>query len=123
MVRDYAKIAMKLIMVSLAMLQYILAWATPLESAACLHWGNAYRHRDRYTYYCESNRCRVSAVKASSAQEIASSALALRILSPSSIDWQVPRCLPSQLLCRIVKLMTSATLDLNMQNYIYIYNI
>ena len=41
MIRDYAKIVMKLIMASFAMLQYILTWATPLELAACLHMGNA----------------------------------------------------------------------------------
>ena len=77
MVQNYAKIVMKLIMVSFAMLQYILTWATPLEWAACLHLGNAYMHRDLYTYYCESNHCRVSAVNAPPAQEIATFALAL----------------------------------------------
>ena len=37
MVRYYAKTAMKLITVSFAMLQGILTWLTPLESAACFH--------------------------------------------------------------------------------------
>ena len=65
----------------------------------------------------ESNRCRVSAVNASSAQVIAIIALALRILSLSSRDGHVPRCVPSQqLLCRILKLSTSGTLKL-----LYIY--
>ena len=66
----------------------------------------------------ESNRCRVSAVNASSAQVIAIIALAMRVLSLSSRDGHVPRCVPSQqLLCRILKLSTSGTLKL-----LYIYN-
>jgi hypothetical protein len=51
MVRYYAKTAMKLITVSFAMLQDILTWLTPLESAACFHLANAYMHQDFYTCY------------------------------------------------------------------------
>ena len=46
MVRYYAKIAMKLIIVSSAMLRDMLTWSTPLELAACLHLANACTHRD-----------------------------------------------------------------------------
>ena len=107
MVRYYAKIAMKLGIVSFAMLRDMLTWSTPLELAACLHLANAYMHRDLYTYYCESNHCRVSAVNAPSAQEIATIALALLILSLSIIDWHVPRWVRSQqLLCRILTAMS-----------------
>ena len=81
MVRYYAKIAMKLIIVSFAMLRDMLTWSTPLELAACLYLANAYMHRDLYTYYCESNHCWVSAVNAPSAQEIATIALTWLILS------------------------------------------
>ena len=48
-VRYYAKIAMKLIIVSPAMLPSIFTWFTPLELAACLHLHNAYIHRELYT--------------------------------------------------------------------------
>ena len=75
MVRYYAKIAMKLIIVSSAMLRDMLTWFTPLELAACFHLVEAYMHRDLYTYHCESDHCRVSAVSAPSAQKIATIAL------------------------------------------------
>ena len=102
MVRYYAKIAMKLIIVSFAMLRDMLTWSTPLELAACLHLANAYMHRDLYTYCCESNHCRVCAVSAPFAQEIATIALALLVLSLSIIDWHGPPWGRSQLLlCRI----------------------
>ena len=55
MVRYYAKTAMKLITVSFAMLQDLLTWFTPLESAACFHLANAYMHQDFHTHYCEAN--------------------------------------------------------------------
>ena len=48
-VRHYAKIAMKLIIVTSAMLSNMLIWITPLELAACLHLCNAYMHRKLYT--------------------------------------------------------------------------
>ena len=46
MVLYYAKIAMKLIIMSSAMLRDMLIWYTPLELAACLHLAEAYMHRD-----------------------------------------------------------------------------
>ena len=49
MIRDYAKIVMKLVMVSFGMLQCILTWATPLEWAACLHFGQCL-HASRPLY-------------------------------------------------------------------------
>ena len=68
-------------------------------------------HRDLYTYHCESDHCRVSAVIAPSAQKIATIALALLILSLSIIDWHVPRCFRShQLLCRILTAMSMQAL-------------
>ena len=48
MVRYYAKIAMKLIIVSSAMLRDMLTWPTPLELAACFHVANAHIHRYLY---------------------------------------------------------------------------
>ena len=77
MVLYYAKIAMKLIIMSSAMLRDMLIWCTPLELAACLHLAEAYMHRDFYTYHCEPNHCRVSAVNAPSAQEVATFARAV----------------------------------------------
>ena len=71
-----AKIAMKLIIVSSAMLRDMLTWFTPLELAACLHLANAYD-------LGVGNHCRVSALNAPSTQEIATIALALLILSLS----------------------------------------
>ena len=107
MVRYYAKIAMKLIIVSFAMLRDMLTWCTPLELAACLHLAEAYMHRDLYTYDCESNHCRVSAVSAPSAQKIATIALALLTLILSIMDWHVPRGVPGQqMLCRIFTAMS-----------------
>ena len=70
-VLHYTNIAMSLIMMSSAMLQDMLTGCTPLELAACLHLAEAYKHRDFPTYHCESSHCGVSAVSASSAQEIA----------------------------------------------------
>ena len=77
MVRYYAKIAMKLIIMSSAMLRDMLIWCTPLELAACLHLAEAYMHRDFPTYHCEASHCGISAVSAPSAQKIATIALAL----------------------------------------------
>ena len=57
----YAKIAMKLIIMSSALLRDMLILCTPLELAACFHLVEAYMHRDVYTYHCESDHCRVSA--------------------------------------------------------------
>ena len=71
MVLYYAKIAMKLIIMSSALQRDLLILCTPLELAACFHLVEAYMHRDLYTYHCESDHCRVSAVSAPSAQEIA----------------------------------------------------
>ena len=50
MVRYYAKTAMKLITVSFALLQDLLTWFTPLESAACFHLANAYMHQNFHTH-------------------------------------------------------------------------
>ena len=80
MVRYYAKIAMKLIIVSFAMLRDMLTWSTPLELAACLHLANVYMHQLSYAYHRESNHCRISAVSAHSAQEIAAIAVALLVI-------------------------------------------
>ena len=111
MVLYYAKIAMKLIMMFSALLRDMLIFCTPLELAACFHLVEAYMHRDLYTYHCESDHCRVSAVSAPSAQKIATIALALLILSLSIIDWHVPRCFRShQLLCRILTAMSMQAL-------------
>ena len=111
MVLYYAKIAMKLIIMSSALLRDMLILCTPLELAACFHLVEAYMHRDLYTYHCESDHCRVSAVSAPSAQKIATIALALLILSLSIIDWHVPRCFRShQLLCRILTAMSMQAL-------------
>ena len=108
MVRYYAKIAMKLIIVSSAMLRDMLTWFTPLELAACLHLANAYD-------LGVGNHCRVSAVNAPSAQEIATIALALLILTLSIIDWHVPREVPSQqFLCRILTAMSTQALGMNL---------
>ena len=108
MVRYYAKIAMKLIIVSSAMLRDMLTWFTPLELAACLHLANAYD-------LGVGNHCRVSAVNAPSAQEIATIALALLILSLSIIDWHVPRGVRSQqLLCRILTAMSMQALRMDL---------
>ena len=74
MVLYYAKIAMKLIIMSSAMLRDMLTWFTPLELAACLHLANAYD-------LGVGNHWRLSAVNAPSTQEIATIALALLILS------------------------------------------
>ena len=72
-------------------------------------------HRDLYTYQCESDHCRVSAVSAPSAQEIATIALALLILSLSIIDWHVPRGVRSQqLLCRILTAMSMQALRMDL---------
>ena len=115
MVRYYAKIAMKLIIVSSAMLRDMLTWFTPLELAACLHLANAYMHRDLYTHYCESSHCRARAGNAPSAHEIATIALALLILSLSIIDWHVPRWVRGrQLLCRILTAMSMQTLRMDL---------
>jgi hypothetical protein len=114
MARYYVKLARKLIIVSFAMLLNMLTWSTPLELAACLHLANAHMHRDLYIYYCESKHCRVSAVNASSAQEIGTNALALLILSLSIIDWHVPRCCRSQqMLCRILTAMCMQALRMD----------
>ena len=111
MVLYYAKIAMKLIIMSSALQRDMLILCTPLELAACFHLVEAYMHRDLYTYHCESDHCRVSAVSAPSAQKIATIALALLILSLSIIDWHVPRCFRShQLLCRILTAMAMQAL-------------
>jgi len=91
----------ELSMASLAMIPY-----TPLELAACAHVTNACMQLDFFTYAYESNHCWVSAVTEPSAQEIATTALALGILSLSAIDWHVPRWLPRhQLLCQILTAM------------------
>ena len=91
----------ELSMASLAMIPY-----TPLELAACAHVTNACMQLDFFTYAYESNHCWVSAVTEPSAQEIATTALALVILSLSAIDWHVPRWLPRhQLLCKILAAM------------------
>ena len=112
--RYYAKIAMKLIMVSFAVLRDTLTWITPLEFAACLHVANAYMHRDLYTCYCESNHCRVSAVTGPSAQETAPIALAVLILGLSLIDWHVPRWLRRhQLLCQSLTAMSMHALRMD----------
>ena len=72
-------------------------------------------HRDLYTYCCESNYCRVSAVSAPSAQKIATIALALLTLSLSIIDWHVPRWNRSQqLLCRILTAMSMQALRMDL---------
>ena len=68
------------------MLRDMLTWFTPLELAACLHLANAYMHRDLYTYCYESTHGQVRAVSAPSAQDIATIALALLVLSLSIID-------------------------------------
>ena len=108
MVRYYAKTAMKLIIVFSAMLRDMLTWFTPLELAACLHLANAYD-------LGVGNHCRVSAVNAPSAQEIATIALALLILSLSIIDWHVPRGFRSQqLLCRILTAMSMQALRMDL---------
>ena len=111
MVLHYAKIAMKLIIMFPALLRNMLILCTPLELAACFHLVEAYMHRNVYTYHCESDHCRVSAVSAPSAQNIATMALALLILGLSIIDWHVPRCFRShQLLCRILTAMSMQAL-------------
>ena len=74
----------------LATLRDTVTRFTPLELAACLYLVKAYMHRDLYTYHCESDHCRVSAVSATSTQKIATIALALLILNLSIIDWHVP---------------------------------
>ena len=103
MVVYYANIGMKLLIMSSALRRDMLILCTPLELAACFHLVEAFMHRDLYTYHCKSDPCWVSAVSAPSAQKIASTALALLILSLSIIDWHVPRCFRShQLLCRIL---------------------
>ena len=85
----------ELSMASLAMIPY-----TPLELAACAHVTNACMHWDLFTYFCESNHCWISAMTEPSVQVIATTALALVILSLSAIDWHVPRWLPRhELLC------------------------
>ena len=89
--------------------------ATPLQLAACFHLVEAYMHRDLYTYHCESDHCRVSAVSAPSAEKIATIALALLILSLCIIDWHVPRCFRShQLLCRILTAMSMQALQVEL---------
>ena len=96
-------------MASLAMIPY-----TPLELAACAHATKACIHWDLFTYFCESNHCWISAVTEPSAQEIATTALALVILSLSAIDWHVPRWLPRhQLLCQILTAMCMQTLRMD----------
>ena len=111
MVVYYAKIAMKLIIMSSALQRDMLILCTPLELAACFHLVEAYMHRDLYSYHCDSDSCRVSAVSAPSAQKIATIALALLIISLSIIDWHVPRCFRShQLLCRILTAMSMQAL-------------
>ena len=108
MVRYYAKIAMKLIIVSSAMQRDMLTWFTPLELAACLHLANAYD-------LGVDNHCRASAVNAPSTQEIATIALALLILFLSIIDWHVPRGVRSQqLLCRILTAMSMQALRMDL---------
>ena len=115
MVLYYAKIAMKLIIMSSALQRDMLILCTPLELAACFHLVEAYMHRDLYTYHCESDHCRVSAVSAPSAQEIATIALALLILSLSIIDWHVPRGVRSQqLLCRILTAISMQALRMDL---------
>lgn len=115
MVRHSAKIAMKLITVSFAMLRDMLTWSTPLDLAACLHLVNAYMHRYLCTYHCESDHCRVSAVSAPSAQEIATIALALLVLSLAIVDWHVPRWVCSQqLLCRTLTGMSMHALRMDL---------
>ena len=115
MVLYYAKIAMKLIIMSSALQRDMLILCTPLELAACFHLVEAYMHRDLYTYHCESDHCRVSAVSAPSAQEIATIALALLRLSLSIIDWHVPRGVRSQqLLCRILTAMSMQALRMDL---------
>ena len=90
------------------MLQDMLTWFTPLELAACLHLANAYD-------LGVGNHCRVSAVNAPSAQEIATIALALLILSLSIIDWHVPRGVRSQqLICRILTAMSMQALRMDL---------
>ena len=114
MVLYYAKIAMKLIIMSSALQRDMLILCTPLELAACFHLVEAYMHRDLYTYHCESDHCRVSAVSAPSAQKIATIALALLTLILSIIDWHVPRGVPGQqMLCRILTAMSMQTLEMN----------
>ena len=88
--------------------QMVLTWFTPLELAACLYLADAYS-------LGVSNHCRVSAVNAPSAQEIATIALALLILTLSIIDWHVPREVPSQqFLCRILTAMSTQALGMNL---------
>ena len=107
MVRYYAKIAMKQIIVSSAMLRDMRTWFTPLELAACLHLANAYD-------LGVGNHFRVSAVNAPSTQEIATIALALLILILSIIDWHVPRGVRSQqLLCSILTAMSMQALRMD----------
>ena len=85
----------ELSMAPLAMIPY-----TPLELAACAHVTTACMHWDLFTYFCESNHCWINARTDPSAQEIATAALVLVILSLSAIDWHVPRWLPRpQFLC------------------------
>ena len=71
----YAKTAMKLIVMSSALLRDVLILCTPLQLAACFHFVEAYMNRNLYTYHCESDHCRGSAVSAPSAQKIATIAL------------------------------------------------
>ena len=82
--------------------------------ARCAHVTNACMQMDFFTYAYESNHCWVSAVTEPSAQEIATTALALVILSLSAIDWHVPRWLPRhQLLCQILTAMCMQTLRMD----------
>ena len=115
MVRYRAKIAMKLIMASFAMLQDMLTWCTPLELAACLHLAEAYMHRDVHTYHCEFNHCLVSAATAPSTHKIAAIALTLLTLILAIIDWHVPRWVPGQqMLCRILTAMSMQALRMDL---------
>ena len=111
MVRYDATTAMKVITVSFAMLQDVLTWFTPLESAACFHLVNAYMHQDFPTHYRVANHCRLSEVSELSAPEIATTACALLILALSVTDWHVPQWLPRhQLLCKILTAVCMYTL-------------
>ena len=88
--------------------QMVLTWFTPLELAACLYLADAYS-------LGVSNHCRVSAVNAPSAKEIATIALALLILTLSIIDWHVPREVPCHhFLCRILTAMSTQALGMNL---------
>mgnify|MGYP003318200324 CR=1 FL=1 len=56
MVPYYAEIAMKLIIMSSALLRDMLILCTPLELAACFHLVEAHMHRDWYTYHSPNKR-------------------------------------------------------------------